>query len=236
MTWFKAAASKGDGCAMSCIGVICARDRHDYKAAMDWFRRSADTGYVIATRNIGEMYYYATGVPRDYKEALANLQKSANAGDAQAMNDIGNAYFEGNGVRPDFHQAASWYAKAADHGDPCGMYNLARCYKFGKGIAQDQPLYAKWLRQSADAGFDVAKAELDPTQFGKGFEDLVDSKELRFVVAVAIVGLVIGTSDTPIWKTRESQTPEQESAYLARRLVEQRRLEEYKKSVGINGF
>ena len=53
----------------------------DYKAALDWYYKSAELGWGAAMWNLGLMYANGKGVDVDYNEALRWVIKAKESGD-----------------------------------------------------------------------------------------------------------------------------------------------------------
>jgi TPR repeat protein len=97
---------------------VAYRYEHGFKAAVDlpkameWYRISAEAGYVIAQTSLGELYESAPG--------LVNLDEASRwyraAADTwgPAMCDLGRLYEAGKGVPQDYTDAAGWYRRAVD--------------------------------------------------------------------------------------------------------------------------
>ena len=88
----------------------------DYAAAVRWYRKAADQGYVRAQSNLGVMYDKGWGVAQDYGEALRWYRKAADQGNAEAQFNLGYMYWKGLGVRQDYVKAHMWYNLAAFEG------------------------------------------------------------------------------------------------------------------------
>lgn len=56
----------------------------DDKAAVDWLRKAADTGYADAWAELGELYVEGAGVPKDVSEGERLLKKASAAGSERA--------------------------------------------------------------------------------------------------------------------------------------------------------
>ncbi len=65
---------------------------------------------------LGEKYFWGTGVAKDYKEAVYYYLLAANAGHAKAQLSLGACYRYGYGVNKDLQKAREWLSKAAAQG------------------------------------------------------------------------------------------------------------------------
>jgi TPR repeat protein len=89
----------------------------DAAKAVEWYRRSADQGYVPAQFNLASAYFFGRGVPPDTTQAIAWYRKAADQGFAQAEAVLGSLYRVGLGVSQDYLQAYVWFSLAVAGGD-----------------------------------------------------------------------------------------------------------------------
>lgn len=69
------------------MGILCVKGQgvpQDYAKAMDYFRRSDETGSVKAAYYIGVMYRDGLGVEKDYSKASEWLERADDLGDTRA--------------------------------------------------------------------------------------------------------------------------------------------------------
>jgi hypothetical protein len=85
------------------------RDGH---RAVEWFSRSALSGYAPACYHLGWMHHKGDGVPRNEVKAIRLLEQAAGQGMAAAQLALGRFYERGDGVPADAVQALKWYALA----------------------------------------------------------------------------------------------------------------------------
>ncbi len=127
---------------------------------IDYFRRSAETGY--GPGQIALAYYYETGtvLAKDPSQAVDLYRKAAQQGDPLAGWLAGRHYFLGDGVPRDLDAARKWFKLAADQNNAYGAYYLGRLmadrdftkapalYKIAAdlGLPQGQYFYAKALK------------------------------------------------------------------------------------------
>jgi TPR repeat protein len=113
--------------------------------AEEWYRLSADKGYVEAQNALGE-FYEACGKPADaahwYRKAAESVSPSAahskaNSAASNAMSHLGKLYATGEGVVQNYAEAAMWYQRSIDSGGYSGQRGLAALYERGLGIPQD---------------------------------------------------------------------------------------------------
>ena len=117
----------------------------DYAAAADWYRKSADQGYVLGQYSLGVLYFKGQGVPHDPATAAKWLRKAADQGDTWSEYNLGVQYSDGEGVPQDYAMAAALYQKAADQGNALAQYDLAIQYAKGRSLPQDPVQAYKWV-------------------------------------------------------------------------------------------
>jgi TPR repeat protein len=68
-----AKALAGDAKAQSNVGFLYELGGpdfpQDFAKAAEWYRKAADQGYLLAVRNLANLYKEGKGVPQDYREA-----------------------------------------------------------------------------------------------------------------------------------------------------------------------
>ena len=55
--------------------------KKDYQKAIEYYKKAADLGDVVAYVNLGKIYYEGKGVKQDYQKALQYYKKAADLGD-----------------------------------------------------------------------------------------------------------------------------------------------------------
>jgi TPR repeat protein len=146
MRMMEKAATAGNSYAQASLGWIYREGyggiSRNYKAAFDWYLKSAMQDYPNAQASVGWLYREGLGVDRDYAKSLDFYRKGASNGDLNAMGSLGYALQNGLGTSVDFAEARQWYEKAVEQNDPYSLSALAWLYREGKGVNQD---YAKAL-------------------------------------------------------------------------------------------
>ncbi|HSA81820.1 MAG TPA: caspase family protein [Geminicoccaceae bacterium] len=132
----------------------------DYRQAMTWHRRAAETGYSAAQVSIGKMFRDGLGVPVDDAEALRWYRMAAEQGDSWAYVSLGIMARDGRGVPQDPAEALRWFARAAEAGNDWAFTNLGRMYAGGFGVPQDVDQAVTWFRRAADMGDLLAQITL----------------------------------------------------------------------------
>jgi TPR repeat protein len=129
--------------------------------AIDYFKRSAEIGYLPAQVALGSFYDSGTLLPGSDFQAAEWYRKAAEKGDPLAQWLLGRVYFNGNGIPQDFAAAEKWLQQSADQGNPFGQYLLGRLYSdrdytkappfflaaAQQGLPQSQFHYAKILKE-----------------------------------------------------------------------------------------
>ena len=93
----------------------------DVEQAAEWFKKSAELGYVDAMVDLGE-YYQATLV--DFEKSKMWYLKAAELGNAKAQDALGVlcANFDN-----DYKEAVKWYKRAMEQDDYWAYWNYAHC-------------------------------------------------------------------------------------------------------------
>ena len=98
---------------------------------MEWYRKAAEQGDVIAQCNLGFMYQNGTGIEQSYEKAVEWYLKAAEQGFACAQCNLGCMYENGRGVEQSFEKAREWYEKAAEQEYEDAIKALDRLNLFG---------------------------------------------------------------------------------------------------------
>jgi TPR repeat protein len=101
-----------------------AYERHDYQAALQALRPSADGGDASAQFLLGSMYAHGEGVTQDYAHAAQWFLRAAEQGHPAAQFNVGILYDEGLGVKQDYTEATRWFRQAAHQGSAAAQLNL----------------------------------------------------------------------------------------------------------------
>lgn len=163
--------------------------RNDLEA-IDYFKRSAELGYIPAQVALGIFYDTGTLLPGSDSQAAEWYRKAADKGDPLAQWLLGRIYFHSN-VPQDVSSAEKWLRASADQQNPFGQYLLGRVYsdrdytkspalyraaaeqglpqaqyyygkalKDGRGVPQDRHAAYTWLLMSIDGGYDAGRLDL----------------------------------------------------------------------------
>jgi TPR repeat protein len=130
--------------------------REDVAKALEWFLKSAESGFVEAQRRLAD-FYQGT---HDYVEAVKWFRKAAEQGDVPAQCSLGLCYYDGEGVQQNYAEAAKWVRKAAEQGDIIAQKNLGVFYDRGHGVSQNDGEAVRWYRKAAEQGSAGAQNDL----------------------------------------------------------------------------
>ena len=160
---WRVAAAKGDGAAMSNLGlasVMGLGTPADLPAAADWFRRSAERGDAAGMTNYAALLLNGGGVRKDEAAGLWWLRKAAEAGSPSAMEALGEVYARGERAPRDAKQAVLWMTRAVDAGDGPALTDLAYWYEGGLNVARDPQKAMQLYNRAALAGRGAAMVRL----------------------------------------------------------------------------
>ena len=112
------------------------RERPEFTAALEEFRRTAERGDLTAQLNLAQLYLNGIGVSQDDAEAQKYLRLAAAQHHPWAQYNLGVLYEHGRGVPQNYAEAVKFYRLAAEQGDADAQYNLGVSYESGKGVPQ----------------------------------------------------------------------------------------------------
>jgi len=149
------AAAMGDARAQFEIGTRFAKGKgvaRDFKAAAQWYLRSASHGFAPAQYRLAALYERGRGLKRDLGRARVWYLRSAEAGNVKAMHNLAVLHTKQKGKAADYANASQWFAKAAEHGLSDSQFNLGILYENGLGMRKDLKKAYKWFRLAAKGG------------------------------------------------------------------------------------
>jgi TPR repeat protein len=144
------------------LGQGVARDD---AAAAEWFRRSAENGYLGGMADYAFVLSRGRGVPRDEPGAVQWLTRAAMGGDPSAMVHLAECQQQGIGTARNIVAAHDWYLKAANAGSADGMLHLAILLLSPIEGATDEPAGIDWMTKAAQAGYPAAQVRLAGIQY-----------------------------------------------------------------------
>jgi TPR repeat protein len=101
-------------------------------AAMEWYRRAAESGSPVAYIRLGDVYA-GRSAGLEAPRALEWYRKAAEANSSIAMVRLGKMFNEGRGVPQDQALAATWFSRAAAAGSGAAMVELSSLYSRAGG-------------------------------------------------------------------------------------------------------
>ncbi len=138
----------------------------DMAEVVRWMSKSAESGYVPAQFNLGEILLNGYGgVATDEAAGIEWIRKAADAkpgsddwvsqkSTADARCELGVCYRDGRGVKKDVKRAFELFTSAQVDGKRLGQADvaLAECYENGIGVEKDEAQAEKIYKAVADAG------------------------------------------------------------------------------------
>lgn len=96
----------------------------DWEKAVEWYRKAADLGHVLAQISLGNCLREGRGVMRDACGCVRLYTLAAEQGFADAQCNLGWCYGTGFGVPRNYSSALAWYGKAAAQGNVIAEHNF----------------------------------------------------------------------------------------------------------------
>lgn len=121
----------------------CKVDVPNYAEVVAVFRRGAEQGNPRAQFNLGNAYFFGSGVPRDHAQAANWYRLAAEQGEASALHNLGYLYEHGKGVPQDKVQAFMWLS----------LFSSRHAFADSK--------------DAADKSLDTLAAEMTPSEIGE---------------------------------------------------------------------
>lgn len=140
------------GMYMDGIGV----SQSDVLAA-EWFRKSAQSGYLSAWNNLGQAYHYARGVEQDFYKEYACYQKVNNY---FSWFSLGYLHYKGLGCTQDYSMAVAYFLKSA-RANAGAQYLLGLCYRNGYGVERNMHMGDSLVALARDNGAYQARFEAE---------------------------------------------------------------------------
>ncbi|WP_188112429.1 tetratricopeptide repeat protein, partial [Salinicola aestuarinus] len=111
----------------------------NYDAAFQYLKESAEMGYTLSQRSLGDAYggyKYNEIAEKDYGKALFWYQRAIDQGDQFSARALAQLYHEGKGVEQSDEEAFKWLLRSGQlkYGDPADSFQmLAKLYEEGVG-------------------------------------------------------------------------------------------------------
>ncbi len=121
--WLRAAAEQNDARAQNNLGAVAIANDEPERAR--WrFHQAADQGFLVAQRNLADLYYKGVGGDRSYSDALDWFRRAADQGDPVSQRYVGFMFAHGQGTDASYDEAMRWYGLAAEQGDSLAQSNI----------------------------------------------------------------------------------------------------------------
>ena len=111
-------------------------------------RKKAEKGDVVAQYELGNCYYYGSGIQRDVKEAVVWYRKAAEQGNVNAQCRMGHLY---EGAK-NYEEAIKWHKKAVAQGNVDAQSFIGGVYMKMENYAEAE----KWYRMAYENGNESA--------------------------------------------------------------------------------
>lgn len=135
-------------------GFACIKDD---KIALNYYFKSAETGYAKAYHTLGMAYNYGyLGVAKNTNQAIEWYKKGIEKGNSSCMVGIGGVYLK---LR-EYESCYKWYSRALDAGNTAALLPLARCYRSGYGVEKNYLRALEYYKQRLD--MDANKLDYSP--------------------------------------------------------------------------
>ncbi len=174
------------GDVLCSLGLQCHfGPEHDMTKAVEWYRKGAERGHLLAMWMMRYCYSEGLGVVKDlrmsdtlrkqfskqvkkyqHEELQDNdssfklLDQMSNSGNKEVQLLMGICFDFGLGVSKCEKTAAKWYRLSAEQGNERAQFNLGNCYWNGEGVAQSYEEAVRWIRSSAEQGYADAQLGL----------------------------------------------------------------------------
>ncbi|MDX2287412.1 MAG: hypothetical protein NW217_01140 [Hyphomicrobiaceae bacterium] len=175
------AAAKGDASAQFEVGARLAEGKgtdQSFKAAVEWYQRSAGQGFAQSQYRLGTFYERGLGVKKDIGRASHWYQQAAEAGNVKAMHNLAVLSAGSATGSPDYPTAAHWFAAAADRGLSDSQFNLGVLYENGLGLPKDLKLAYKYYSLAARSGDGESVKRRDALKAELQVEDLAAAEKM----------------------------------------------------------
>lgn len=146
--WYNESAKKGDDVGMFNVGWCYQNGfgvKKDDEIAAEWFKKSAELGYVNAMNELGDYYQ---NVLIDLDKAESWYRKGADLGDAECQNKLG-VLLDKN---LDCEEANSWYQKAMEQNHPNAYDNYATNLWEGNGVEENKQKAIELKKKAVELG------------------------------------------------------------------------------------
>jgi uncharacterized protein len=150
LLWYWLAAKQDHAEAQFLLGLHYEEGEiidQDYVRAVNYFKWSAEQGFVLGQHNFARMLMLGRGIERNRKEGFNWLKLAGEQGFDKAQFLVGMAYFYGDWhsiARQNFQEAVRWLTLAADQGDDDAQFHLGEIYHKGGIVERSQQEEFPW--------------------------------------------------------------------------------------------
>jgi TPR repeat protein len=160
---------------VACCSALAAQQSEADRTLFKQTKAKADKGDAAAQLQLGNFYFYGTGVSKDLSKGVKWHRKAAEQGLAMAQYQLALDYALGEGAEPDKPEAAIWFRKAAEQNVVEAQVEIGQCYARGDGVQANGADAIHWFRKavaqgSMDAEYQIGKCYFEGTGFSKDIE------------------------------------------------------------------
>ena len=187
--WWLKAAMKGHAAACNDLGVFYFFTKHEVENGLKWLKKSADQGYPISLRVLGDIYRHGWGVEKDVEQGIKLLKTAAEQDDEFAMNTLAGIYHDAEDVEQDYGQAKYWLERYYASGNGDAYFRMGRCLYYGDMYDKDYLKALENFEKALKEGcYDAAGFYIDMLWLGRNaqkdqkrvlslFKELADSND-----------------------------------------------------------
>lgn len=158
----KKAANANSAEAMYWLGILYS-DADNESEAVNWYKKAADKGNILALENLGDCYSEGDGVAQNEREAVRLYRKASEHGNVDAKAKLGGCYILGSGVSENFDYGVQLIEEAAEEGSEYAI-SFIQAYNEGYDEAYDEG-YNDTVEEGNSASFiNKAKTYLNSDQ------------------------------------------------------------------------
>lgn len=142
-----------------------------YRRAFPLIEKLADTGDVVAERNLGWMYLFGSGVDLDKPKARALFKKAALKGDSASQYRFAHMCVVGEGGPVDTAEALRWAFQSEEQGLAEAQMLIASMYDLGIFLQKDEHQSFKFSQKAAQQNYSIGLCSVGYCyEYGKGTE------------------------------------------------------------------
>ncbi len=136
-------------------------DENHFKKSLEYYKKSADTGFMSAYVVLAQRYEFGIGVKKNYKQAFKYYSMAASMFPV-AKSRMGIFYYNGLGVERDYAEAVKLLEESLDANRTCEVLSaLVDCYTNGLWVDKDLAKAAKYKGKLEEMNRDADDSEDD---------------------------------------------------------------------------